>query len=325
MSAVAFAAPPSSQVVRADTPFARDVIAGLSRRRKSVPCTWLYDHRGSELFEQITQLDEYHVTRAEVAILERFAPVVGALAGQRATVVEFGSGSSRKTPLLLTALDRPGLYVPVDISAQYLFESVSALKGAAPRVPMQPVIGDFTQLHELPLPPAAHGRRLGFFPGSTIGNFAPEEARALLERMGRLLGPGSLLLVGADGTQDPAVLQSAYDDPLGVTAAFNRNLLARINRELAGRFDLDSFEHQARWDYDDRCIEMHLVSKVSQRVQVLDRSFYFAAGETIHTESYFKYGPLRLQAIAGHAGWTTRRVFSDSHSQVALYLLERPL
>jgi dimethylhistidine N-methyltransferase len=325
MSAVAFAAPPTAQVARTDTPFARDVIAGLSRRRKSVPCTWLYDHRGCELFDQITQLDEYYPARAEAGILERFAPVVGALAGVRATVVEFGSGSSRKTPLLLAALDRPGLYVPIDISAQYLVESVSALKAAVPRVPMQPVIGDFTQLHELPLPPATHGRRLGFFAGSTIGNFAPEEARALLERMGRLLGRGSLLLVGADGTLDPAVLQSAYDDPLGVTAAFNRNLLARINRELAGRFELESFEHAARWDYDDRCIEMHLVSKVSQRVQVLDRSFLFAAGETIHTESSFKYGPLRFQAIAGHAGWTTRRVFTDSHSQYAVYLLERPL
>lgn len=321
MTGLAFA---TERVARTDTPFARDVIAGLTARTKSVPSTWLYDHRGSELFEDITDLIEYYPTRAEVRILERFAPEIGALAGPRSTVVEFGSGSSRKTPLLISALDRPGLYVPIDISAQFLVESVGALKSVFPRLPVQPVIGDFTRMAQLPLPPATHGRHVGFFPGSTIGNFTPDAAANLLARFGRLLGPGSLLLVGADGTQDPARLLPAYDDARGVTAAFNRNLLVRINRELAGQFALEDFRHEARWDAQDRCVEMHLVSQRSHSVEVLDRSIWFTEGESIHTESAYKYGALRFQSIARSAGWHTRRVFSESASQFNLYLLERP-
>jgi L-histidine N-alpha-methyltransferase len=321
MTALAFA---TERVARTDSPFARDVIAGLTKRTKSVPSTWLYDHRGSELFEDITELPEYYPARAEVRILERFAPEFGALAGPRATVVEFGSGSSRKTPLLISALDRPSLYVPVDISAQFMMESVGALKNVFPRLPVQPVIGNFTTMAQLSLPPADHGRHIGFFSGSTIGNFTPDAAANLLARFGRLLGPGSLLLVGADGTQDPARLLPAYDDSRGVTAAFNRNLLLRINRELAGQFDLEHFRHEARWDAYDRCVEMHLVSRRPHSVEVLDRSIWFADGESIHTESSYKFGPLRFQAIARSAGWNTRRVFSESASQFNVYLLERP-
>lgn len=320
MTALAFA---TDRVARTDTPFARDVIAGLTRRAKRVPCTWLYDHRGSELFEDITDLPEYYPTRAEVRILERFAPELGAIAGPRATVVEFGSGSSRKTPLLLSGLDRPGLYVPIDISAQFLIESVGALKTIYPRLPVQPVIGDFNTLSQLALPPASHGQRIGFFPGSTIGNFAPDEAVALLARIGRLLGPGALLLVGVDGTQNASALLAAYDDARGVTAAFNRNLLVRINRELAGNFALEDFAHEARWDAQDRCVEMHLVSRRSHTVDVLDRGVYFAEGESIHTESSFKFGALRFQAMARSAGWATRRVFSEAASQFNVVLLER--
>ncbi|HSV58715.1 MAG TPA: L-histidine N(alpha)-methyltransferase, partial [Variovorax sp.] len=242
-----------------------------------------------------------------------------------ATVVEFGSGSSRKTPLLLSALDRPALYMPVDISAQFLVESVGALKRVFPRLPVQPVIGNFTTMAQLALPPAEHGRHVGFFPGSTIGNFTPDAAANLLARFGRLLGPGALLLVGADGTQDPEKLIPAYDDARGVTAAFNRNLLLRINRELGGQFDIDDFRHEARWDLQDRCIEMHLVSRRTHSVELADRSVFFPEGDSIHTESSYKYGALRFQAIARSAGWNTRRVFSESASQFNVFLLERPL
>jgi len=321
MTALAFA---TGRVARTDSPFAREVLTGLMRRTKRVPGTWLYDHRGSELFEDITDLAEYYPTRAEIRILERFAPELGALAGPRATVVEFGSGSNRKTPLLISALDRPGLYLPVDISAQFLVESVGALKRVFPRLPVQPVIADFTTMSQLALPPSAFGRRVGFFSGSTIGNFTPDAAANLLSRFGRLLGPGSLLLVGADGTQDPARLLPAYDDARGITAAFNRNLLLRINRELAGEFALEDFRHEARWDAQDRCVEMHLVSQRSHSVALLGQSIDFAEGESIHTESAFKFGALRFQAIARNAGWNTRRVFSESASQFNVYLLERP-
>jgi L-histidine N-alpha-methyltransferase len=328
MSATAFATP---RVARTDTPFARDVISGLSGRRKSVPSTWLYDQRGSKLFEDITLLDEYYLTRAEIGLLERHAPEVGALAGPRATVVEFGSGSSRKTPLLLAGLDRPGLYVPVDIAAQFMVESAHALKTAFPRLLVQPAIGDLRTLRSLPLPPldwpwdpdTGPGRRVGFFPGSTIGNFAPDDAAVLLARFGRILGPGALLWLGLDGTQDPGKLLPAYDDHEGVTAQFNLNLLTRINAELGGDFEPETFAHQARWDPHDRCVEMHLVSRRSQTVEVLGRSFYFAAGESIHTESSYKVGPLRLQAIARIAGWSTLRVFCDERSQFNAYLLQR--
>jgi dimethylhistidine N-methyltransferase len=312
------------RIVRTDTPFARDVLAGLCQRTKSLPCRWLYDHRGSELFDEICDLIEYYPTRAEVRILERFAPEIAALAGPRATVVEFGSGALRKTPLLLSALDRPGLYVPVDISAQFLVESVGALKRVMPRLPVQPVIGDFGALTTLPLPPAECGRRFGFFPGSTIGNCTPEGAVALLARFGRLLGPGSLLLVGVDGTQDPAKLLPAYDDARGVTAAFNRNLLLRINRELGARFEAEDFVHEARWDAQERCVEMHLVARRSHTVEVLERPISFADGESIHTESSFKYAPLRFQALAQRAGWRTRRVFGEAASGFNVVLLERP-
>jgi uncharacterized SAM-dependent methyltransferase len=284
------------RAARVDNPLARDAIEGLSARRKSLPCTWLYDRRGSELFEQITELPEYTAFRAECTILERFAPQVGAAVGPQATVIEYGSGSSRRTTLLLSALDRPALYLRADI--------------------------DTTALP--PLPSSIEDRpRLGFLPGSTLGHSAPDAAIAVLARLGRQLGAGARLLVGVDGTQDPALLIPAYDDPLGVTAAFNRNLLTRLNRELGASFDLERFEHEARWNERERCIEMHLVSRESHTVALLGRAIEFDAGESIRTESSYKYSPLRVQAMAHVAGWRTRRVFADEHTPFNAYLLER--
>lgn len=308
-----------------DPAFARDVLAGLARTQKSIPCTWLYDHRGSALFEQITTLPEYYPTRTETWILERCAAQIAAEAGPRAVVVELGSGSSRKTPLLLAALDAPSLYVPVDISAQFLAESVAALRPRFPALAIEPLVADFTRLGALPvLARGAPGaRRLVFFPGSTIGNFVPEAAVALLERVGTAVGRGALMVVGADATHDPALLIPAYNDAQGVTAAFDKNLLLRINRELGGDFAPSAFRHQARWDAQHQRVEMHLVSEYTQRVSVLGHAFRFAAGESIHTENSYKYGLVRFQALAQRAGWAQRQLWMDGQSRFALHVLER--
>lgn len=310
----------ADEAARHDLAFARDVLAGLSQRRRTLPCTWLYDHRGSQLFEDITRTVEYYPTRAEIRVLQRCAGEIAALAGRGATVVELGSGSSRKTPLLLEALDRPALYVPVDISAQFLDESIQELRKRFPRLPMLPLVADFTRL---PMLPITAGRRLVFFPGSTIGNFGPDEAQALLERIARAAGPQALLVVGADATQDPALLLPAYDDHEGVTAAFDLNLLVRINRELGANFDVDAFRHEARWDAQQQRVEMHLVSLHAQRVTLFDRRFDFAAGESIHTESSYKHGLLRFQALAARAGWAQRQLWMDGPTRYAVHVFER--
>lgn len=309
----------------ADPAFARDVLAGLTRRHKSIPCTWLYDHRGSELFEQITQLPEYYPTRHETWLLERCAGPIAEEAGAGAVVVELGSGSSRKTPLLLDALDKPSAYVPIDISEQFLAESVAALQRRFPALAIVPVVADFTQVCALPVLArgAAGGRRLVFFPGSTIGNFVPDAVVGLLDRIGAAVGRGAMLVVGADATHDPAVLIPAYDDAQGVTAAFNKNLLVRINRELGADFSLSAFRHEARWDARQQRVEMHLVSEYTQRVTVLGRSVMFAAGESIHTENAYKFGLVRFQALAQRAGWAQRQLWMDGQSRIALHVLER--
>jgi dimethylhistidine N-methyltransferase len=306
----------------ADSDFGRDVLLGLSRKQKQVPCTWLYDHRGSELFEDIATLPEYYPTRAEVGILRRAARHIAHAAGQGVTLVEFGSGASRKTPLVLSALESPAAYVAVDISAQFLRESVVGLQGLFPCTPMHPLVADFHTLKALPGVDSG-GRRLGFFPGSTIGNCTPEEAVDLLGTFARVLGPDGLLLVGADATQDPRLLLPAYDDRQGVTATFNHNLLRRINRELAGTFDDMGFRHEARYDAALQRVEMHLVSRYAQRVHVLGHDFRFARGESLHTESSHKWSPIKFQALVQRAGWTPLALWMDDASRFTVYLLAR--
>jgi L-histidine N-alpha-methyltransferase len=326
MSAIlARAADAAAPVPTVDRAFAHDVLAGLSMKQKSIPSTWLYDHRGSELFEQITALPEYYPTRTETWILQRCAAQIAGEAGPRAVVVELGSGASRKTPLLLDALERPSAYIPIDISAQFLDESVQALGQRFPDLPMAPVVADFTRINALPVLSrgAPGGRRLVFFPGSTIGNFVPEAAVDLLERIGSAVGRGALMVVGADATQDPAVLIPAYDDAQGVTAAFDKNLLVRINRELEGDFSASAFRHEARWEPHHQRVEMHLVSEYTQRVKVLGHTFRFAAGESIHTENSYKYGIVKFQALARRAGWTQRQLWMDAQARFALHVLER--
>jgi len=308
--------------------FERDVLDGLSQRQKAVPSTWLYDHRGSELFEQITEVEEYYPTRNETQILKACGREIAEAAGPRAVVIELGSGSSRKTRLLLDALDVPQAYLPIDISEQFLNESVAELPSLYAGLRVMPIVADFTRLESLPelsllrAAGADPGRRVVFFPGSTIANFTPEDAVGLLRRVRRMAGPDVLLIVGADSTQDPKVLIPAYDDRDGVTAEFNKNLLARINRELAANFDLDAFDHQARFDAQQQRVEMHLVSRRPQRVTVGGRGFTFAAGESIHTENSYKHSLLKFQQLAARAGWTHLQRWIDGQARVALHVLE---
>ncbi len=284
-----------------DPAFERDVLAGLASPRKAIPCLWLYDRRGSELFEDITQLAEYYPTRTETRLLSDLAPEVAARVGEGASLVELGSGASVKTRLLLDAMPHLARYLPVDISGDFLHDAVAGLRRDFPGLPVQPIVADFSRPFEVPGDDGSP--RLGFFPGSTIGNFTPEAAVALLRNFAQALGPGAWLLIGVDTTQDPARLVPAYDDARGVTAAFDLNLLARINRELGGDFDLDAFHHEARWNAAEGRIEMHLVSDRAQAVMVQGQRFDFGAGETIHTENAYKYADPAFRKLAADAGW----------------------
>lgn len=302
--------------------FAHDVLEGLAHRPKTLPSVWLYDRRGSELFEEITGLDEYYQTRTETALLAECAPAIADVIGPDAVTVEFGSGSSRKTPLLLDALTSPRAYVPVDIADDFLDDAVASLSQRCPGIPMLPVRADFTRPFRLP--PQLQdtpGPRLGFFPGSTIGNFAPAQAAAFLVHVGKMLGPRRRMVVGVDACKDPAVLLPAYNDARGVTAEFDLNLLTRINRELDGNLPRDAFRHEARFNAAASRIEMHLVALRSFTAQVLGQSFSFNAGESIHTENSYKYGPAEFQALAASSGWEVERVWRDPRARFALYLL----
>ena len=309
---------------RPNSSFARDVLAGLAQRQKAIACTWLYDHRGSELFDEITLLEDYYLSRSETQILERCAKQIAALAGTGATLIELGGGSSRKTPILLAALDAPRAYLPIDISAQVLAEAVRALQARFATLRIEPVVADFARLTSLPelAQLEGAGRRVVFLPGSTIGNFTPDAAVSLLARIGHAVGPDALLVVGADTTRDPSVLIPAYDDLQGLSSAFNKNLLARINRELGGDFSLSAFRHEARFNAEQQRVEMHLVSRYTQRASVLGHSFHFAMGESIHTANAYKHGLVTFQALAARAGWTQRQLWMDAQSRFAVHVLE---
>jgi len=296
------------------------VLDGLGRSRKTLPCKYFYDAYGSRLFDRICTLDEYYVTRTELALLREIAPAIAGRAGPGAGLVEFGSGSSVKVRLLLDALAAPAAYVPVDISREHLLISARGLAADYPDLTVVPVCADYMQPFALPdLDGAA--ARLGFFPGSTIGNFDPAAAVPFLTGLREALGPGSALVVGADLAKDPAVLCAAYDDAEGVTAAFNLNLLRRINRELGADFDLSGFAHEARWNAAASRIEMHLVSRRVQAVTVAGRRFAFAAGESIHTENSYKYTIDGFQGLAARAGWTPVDAWADPDRLFSVHYL----
>jgi dimethylhistidine N-methyltransferase len=282
--------------------FRRDVLEGLARRPKSIPPKWFYDARGSDLFEAITELPEYYPTRAETKLLTRIAPELAARIPDGAVLIEYGSGASAKTRLLLDAAPQLAAYAPIDISVSALEAAAASIRRDYPRLVVEPLARDFTRGGAAPAV-AVGRRRVGFFPGSTIGNFDPAEAVRLLTEARRLMGDDGLFILGADLVKETAVMTAAYDDAAGVTAAFNKNLLTRIDRELGGDFDPDAFDHRAVWNADDSRIEMHLVARTPQIVRVAGRAFDFGAGESLHTENSYKFTVEDVTGMAKRAGW----------------------
>ena len=309
--------PPSEPT---DLEFARAMLEGMRSPSKSIPCRFLYDARGSELFEAITELPEYYPTRTETAILESCVEEIRAQTPAGSLLVEFGSGSSTKTEILLSELDAIAGYVAIEISQSALDEAAERLGKRFPDLALFPVVGDFANWVALPSQ-FEHTPKLGFFPGSTIGNLEPPQAIGLLANMRRVLGEDSRLIIGADLRKDRDILLAAYNDSAGVTAAFNLNLLERANRDLNADFDVANFEHQATYDEALGRINMHLISKVEQTVRLLGNEFSFQAGEHIHTEHSHKYDIKGFQELAGQAGWSSSRVWTDEASLFSVHEL----
>ncbi|MDP2620742.1 MAG: L-histidine N(alpha)-methyltransferase [Hyphomicrobiales bacterium] len=300
--------------------FRAAVLAGLAQPRKSIPSRFFYDKRGSELFEEITRLEEYYPTRAELEIYETYGSEIASLAPQIGTLVEFGSGSSRKIRTLLKAMQGLKLYAPIDISEEMLTAEAQALAADFPDLEIVSVHADFMGEVVLPAAVARH-QRMAFFPGSTIGNFRPREALQFLERVLGVVGEEGMLLIGVDLKKDTNTLVRAYDDAAGVTAAFNLNLLHRINAGLGGNFDLAGFAHHVRYDEGRGRIEMHIKSLKTQRVRISGRTFDFAAGETIHTENSHKFTIPEFHLLARAAGFAPLHTWTDGERRFSVHLL----
>jgi len=296
--------------------FRTDVLNGLLRSPKTLPAKYFYDAKGSKLFDEITGLDEYYLTRVELDILRKHAAAIAAKCGPRCLLIEPGAGSAVKARLLLDRLDRPAGYVPVDVSGDHLHATAAKLFVDYPTLKVFPVVADFTR--EIPLPAIPATRRVVFFPGSTLGNFDPPQADALLWRIARLVGPGGGLLLGVDLRKDPAIIEAAYNDRRGVTAAFNFNLLARINRELGGDFNPDTFRHHAFYNREHSRIEMHVVSLMDQFVHIDETTIAFRAGETIHTENSYKYDLGDLARFAACCGFKWKETWGDARRYFAV-------
>jgi dimethylhistidine N-methyltransferase len=303
--------------------FALDLVTALAARPRSISPKYFYDARGSELFDRICELPEYYPTRTELSILTRHAGDIAAHMGARAEIVEFGAGSLRKVRLLLDAMEQPARYLPIDISGDHLARSAMALQRDYVGLDVQPVVADYTQRLLLPAALPGAGQRVGFFPGSTIGNFAPHEALHFLRLAAQVLRGGALLL-GADLVKDPARLHAAYNDAQGVTAQFNLNLLARANRELGSSFVTEQFAHSAFYNAPQRRIEMHLMSRCRQQVRVAGRAFEFDEGDTLHTENSYKFTVDGLRALAVRAGFRPGPVWTDSQRLFCVHWLHAP-
>src|SRR5712671_1849828 len=299
--------------------FASDVIDGLSQHPKRLSPKYFYDATGSELFEQITLLPEYYPTRTELTILRDRASEISAVVPKGAALVEFGAGATTKVRLLLNQCAF-GAYVPVDISGDFLKAQAEALRRDFPGLAVYPVTADFTAPFALPDPVAAMPK-VGFFPGSTLGNFEPHEACAFLRSAREILGEGAQMVIGVDLEKDERLLYEAYNDSAGVTGRFNLNVLHRINRELGGNFDISGFIHRAIYNRERHRIEMHLIARKAQTVRVLGRSFSFRPGESIHTESSYKYSPDRFTALARGSGWTVRQSWTDAAGMFSVHAL----
>jgi dimethylhistidine N-methyltransferase len=298
--------------------FEDDVLAGLRATPKILLPKYFYDGAGSLLFERITELPEYYPTRCEMQILREHARKIAKLVPAGAALVEFGSGSSKKARIMLRALPKLAAYIPVDICGEMIEQEALELRPDFPGLTVLPVIADITRSFALPEPARAAPMRVGFFPGSTIGNFEPHEAASFLRNAARILGPGAILIVGADLIKPVKVLNAAYNDATGVTAKFNLNLLKRINRELGGTFKLDTFEHHAFYNRERHRIEMHLASLRRQKVKVAGETIEFRAGETIHTENSYKYSIESLGALARGAGWMPLGVWTDERDYFSI-------
>ncbi|MGA2891431.1 MAG: L-histidine N(alpha)-methyltransferase [Xanthobacteraceae bacterium] len=304
------AVPTIATADQANETFAADVLAGLAAKPKRLRPKYFYDAAGSALFERITQLPEYYPTRCELALLRDNAPAIGSLFPPNCALIEFGSGSSKKARILLRAAATVEAYIPVDISGDFLQQDAALLRRDFGHLAVYPLVADFTETFAIP-EAATLLPRVGFFPGSTIGNFEPHEAAKFLRHAGAMLGFGSTLIIGIDLIKDTKILCPAYSDGEGVTAKFNLNLLARINRELGGDFDLATFEHHACYNREQNRIEMHLASTKRQKVRVNGKTFNFRAGETIHTENSYKYTVESFKALAHGSGWSSVRSWSD--------------
>lgn len=304
-----------------DNNFYDDVIAGLSAPQKTIPPKYFYDERGSKLFDAICEVPEYYPTRTEAALLARIAPALAVHLSSIDHLIEYGSGASKKTRIVLDALPSLKSYVPMDISEEFLLDVADRLSADYPHLNIVPLVGDFTA--ELTLPSEVrNGSKAGFFPGSTIGNLGPGGGREFLARARRQLGSNASFLLGADLVKNADVLRAAYNDRAGVTAKFNLNLLSRINRELGANFDECSFHHEAIWNAVQSRIEMHLVSDRAQLVSVNGREFRFRDGETIHTENSYKFTPGSLRTLAESAGWRMDEIWADEEYPFAVALLK---
>ena len=309
------------QVESACENFRRDFVEGLSQPVKRLPCKYFYDEEGSRLFEAICELEEYYPTRTEVGILQRKIKEIARLSGTNCSLVELGSGSSMKTRLLLDHLDRPACYVPIDVARTQLLESCANLEQVYGGLEVLPVCADYTNHFELPDFPPVSKRTMVFFPGSTIGNFEPQEAAHFLQRISEFCGADGGLLLGVDHKKDLGVLHAAYNDARGVTAEFNLNVLARANRELDARFDLAQFEHHAFYNEREGRVEMHLVSRRQQTVSMNGTKFFFAQGESIVTEHSYKYSPDEFRQLAVRVGWEVRQCWTDEKEWFGVYYL----
>jgi dimethylhistidine N-methyltransferase len=297
--------------------FQSDVLSGLSGLKKTLPCRWLYDNFGSELFEAITRVPEYYPTRTETAILQTHIREIADFAGSNAILVEYGAGAGIKTETLIAALQCLTCYVPVDIAGEFLEETASRIRDKFPQLSVRPVVSDFMTDFALPmnLPDV---RRVAFFPGSTIGNLSPKQAGDFLRRMRNHVGPEGAAIIGFDLKKEVETMIAAYDDKAGITSKFNLNLLTRINRELKGNFELSRFRHSARWNQEESAMEMHIVSLEEQIATVGMFNFHFRAGETIHTESSRKYDVEGFAKLAGANGWKMDRIWRDSDNKFGI-------
>lgn len=298
------------------------LVAGLSNSARSIPCRFLYDERGSQLFDLICEQPEYYPTRTELQILHRHATEIAALAGPDVALIELGSGSSRKVRLLLDTFTAPAAYVAIDISREHLQAAARRVAAERPSLEVRAVCADYTQAFDLPV---GHGRRVAFFPGSTIGNFEKIEAAAFLSDWARRLGPGAAMIVGVDLRKPADILDRAYDDAAGVTAAFSLNLLSRANRELGADFDTGGWRHEARWSPEAGCVEIHLRSLQAQSVKLGGKTFGFAEGEKLHVENSHKYDVEEFARMARRAGFVWETCWTDPQRLFSVHFLSVPL